>query len=158
MQEGIFDFLKIFREGKRSPPTALRVAICIPFSQEEADRDQQSQGLGDHDGQPDAIHPQYQGQEQHGGHLEQQGTQEGDAGGDGTVAQGSEEGGAEDVEAHQQEGQGVEPQAVAGEGEQLRVIAHEQTAQEMCIRDRFREREGWKQRSSMQDMELLWYG
>ena len=22
----------------------------------------------------------------------------------------------------------------------------------------FREREGWKQRSSMQDMELLWYG
>ena len=51
MQEGIFDFLKIFREGKRSPPTALRVAICLPLFQEEADRDQQGQvgPLGHHE-------------------------------------------------------------------------------------------------------------
>ena len=80
------------------------LAIFLPLPQEEADGDDQGQSLGGHDGQPDAVHLQNQGQEHHSGYLEQQGTQEGDVGKHRAVAQGGEEGGAEDVEAHQPAG------------------------------------------------------
>ena len=107
MQEENFDFLKKFHKVKPGAQGRSGVAVFFPLPQEEAYGDQQGQGLGHHDGHPDAVHLQDQGQEHHGGHLEQQGAQEGDAGGHRAVAQGGEEGGAEDVEAHQQEGQGV---------------------------------------------------
>ena len=85
----------------------------------------QSRQLGGGDGQPDAIDAQQHRQQENGNHLKRQRAQKGDQCAGHAVAQRREEGGAVDVETHEEEVQGVDAEGVAGQCQQLGVVAHE---------------------------------
>ena len=76
------------------------------------------------DRQPDALDAESSRQGQHEKELEPHGAQKGDERTGHAVAQSGEEGGTVHVEAHDEEAQAVHPEGVAGEGQQLRVVAH----------------------------------
>lgn len=94
------------------------------FPEEHQYRDAERTGFGCRDGQPDALDAQNHGQEDEGQQLEQQSAQEGDERTGHAVAQRSEEGRAIDIEAHEEEVQGVDAEGVAGQCQQLGVVAH----------------------------------
>ena len=99
--------------------------IFFPFHRHEDERQNHRHKVCDHDGDPNAVDLPNHGKKQNRADLEHQGPQEGDQGGDLAVAQSGEEGGAEDVEPHQQEGQGVQLKTVGRQSQKGCVIAHE---------------------------------
>ena len=82
---------------------SLAVVENFVFPDEHQHGDAECTGLGYRDGQPDALDAQHEGQEDEGQQLEQQGAQEGNECTGHAVAQRREEGGAVDVEAHDEE-------------------------------------------------------
>ncbi len=85
----------------------------------------QSRQLGGGDGQPDAVDAQQQRQQENGDHLKYQRAQKGDQRAGHAVAQRREKGGRIHVEAHDEEAQRIQPEGTAGQGQQLRIVAHE---------------------------------
>ena len=94
------------------------------FGDEQIHRDHQSGQLRCCNGQPDALDPEYHGQQDNCRQLEQQGAQERDQRARHTVAQGREERRAVDVEAHDEETQAIHAEGMAGQLQQLCIIAH----------------------------------
>ena len=110
--------------------SSLAVVENFVFPDEHQHGNAECTGLGHRNGQPDALDAQHEGQEDEGQQLEQQGAQEGDERTGHAVAQRREERGAVDVEAHEEEVQGVDTEGVAGQRQQLGVVAHEDAGRE----------------------------
>ena len=103
--------------------------VFLPKPHQKSSRDRQRGKLRGGNRQPNAVDVQKEGQDQHGGCLEDQGAEEGDGRRDRAVAQGGEEGGAENGEARREEGQGIEAEPPSGQLIEPLVVANENSGQ-----------------------------
>ena len=94
------------------------------YYQEECGHDR-SHNLGDDDREPNAVEVEEYRQYQHRRDLKNEGSQEGDYRRDETVIEGGEESRAPDGNAREEEGEGVNIEAVDGHIEEPLVVADE---------------------------------
>ncbi len=105
-------------------PEALYIMVLSAFRKQEGGGEREGEHLGGSDRPPDTVHTEEERQDQHGRSLENQCPHKGDRCRNRAVVEGGKKGRGENIKACQQEGEGKEPERVASQRKQLRIIAH----------------------------------
>ena len=107
-------------------PHHQSIAVTTAESHQEHHRHHGGQQVGRHHGKPDARQTKNQGQHQNCRHLEHQGPQEGDEGGDQAIVQGGKKAGTPNIDARKDKAKKADAAPPQSHLHELGVIAGKQ--------------------------------